>query len=55
MKYQSLKKRHIVKKAHFKYFIQYTDNDSIRSLCIKLPQVIGYAKYFDSNKKCLLR
>ena len=33
-----------------KYFIGYNDNDDIRSLCIKLPQMIRYAKYFDSNK-----
>ena len=38
------------KKSSFKYFIGYDDNDDIRPLCIKLPQMIGYAKYFDSNK-----
>ena len=30
--------------------IGYNDSDKIRPLCIKLPQIIGYAKYFDSNK-----
>ena len=40
----------MVKKYSFKYFIGYNDNDDIRPLCIKLPQMIGYAKYFDSNK-----
>ena len=38
------------KKSSFKYFIGYNDNDNIRSLCIKLSKMIGYAKYFDSNK-----
>ena len=37
-------------KKSFKYFIGYDNNDGIRPLCIKLPQMIGYAKYFDSNK-----
>ena len=32
-----------------KYFIAYND-DVIRPLCIKLPQMIGYVKCFDSNK-----
>ena len=34
----------------FKYFIEYNDDDVIRPLCIKLPQMIGYVKNFDSNK-----
>ena len=37
-------------KKSIKYFIGYDDNDVIRPLCIKLPQMIGYAKYFDSTK-----
>ena len=32
------------------YFIGYNDDDAIRPSCIKLPQMIGYVKYFDSNK-----
>ena len=28
-------------KKSFKYFIGYNDNDAIRPLCIKLPQMIG--------------
>ena len=44
------KKEPYDKKSSFKYFIGYDDNDVIRPLCIKLPQMIGYAKYFDSNK-----
>ena len=33
-----------------KYFIAYNDKDVIKPLCIKLPQLIGFVKYFDSNK-----
>ena len=38
-------------KNSLKYFIGYNDDDVIRPLCIKLPQMIGYVKHFDSNKK----
>ena len=38
------------KKGSSKYFIGYDNNDDFRSLYIKLPQMTGYAKYFDSNK-----
>ena len=31
-------------------YIEYNDGDVIRSLCILLPQMIGYVKHFDSNK-----
>ena len=34
----------------FKYFIGYNDDVVIRPLCIKLPQMIGYVKNFDSNR-----
>ena len=38
-------------KNPLKYFIGYNDDDNvIRSLCIKLSQMIGYVKHFDSNK-----
>ena len=33
----------------FKYFIGYNDNDVIIPLCVKLPQIPGYAKKFESN------
>ena len=36
-------------KSSFKFYWR-CDNDDIRLSCIKLPQMIGYAKYFDSNK-----
>ena len=37
------------KRNLFKYFIGYNDNDIIRPLCIKLPQMTGYVKKFDEN------
>ena len=37
-------------KNSLKYFIGYNDDNAIRPLCIKLPQMIGYVKHFDSNK-----
>ena len=37
-------------KNSLKYFIGYNDDDVIRPLCIKLPQMIGYVKNLDSNK-----
>ena len=33
----------------FKYFIGYNDNDTIRPLCLRLPQMTGYAKKFNEN------
>ena len=33
----------------FKYFSEYNDNDVIRLLCIKLPQMIGYVRKFEGN------
>ena len=36
----------------FKYFIGYLhDDDVIRPLCIILPQMSGYIKYFDKGGK----
>ena len=37
-------------KYSLKCFIGYNDGDAIRPLFIKLPQIIGYVKHFDSNK-----
>ena len=45
----SKKESHGTKKS-LKYFIGYNDGDVVRSLCIFLPQKIGYVKHFDSNK-----
>ena len=36
-------------KNSFKYFIGYNDNDVIRPLCIKLSQITGYVRIFESN------
>ena len=37
-------------KNSLKYFIGYDDDDDvIRPLCIRLPQMMGYVKHFDSN------
>ena len=43
-------KESYVAKHALKYFIGYNDDDVIRPLRIKLPQMIGYVKHFDSNK-----
>ena len=37
-------KRALWSKSSFKYFIGYNDHDDIRTLCMKLPQMIGYAR-----------
>ena len=39
-------------KESFKYYIGYNDDDVIESLCIKLPQMIGYVKPF--KKKIII-
>ena len=36
-------------KNSFKYFMGYNDNDVIRPLCIKLPQMTGYSRKFDEK------
>ena len=43
------KKEPYVNKKSFKYFIGYKDNNVIRPLCIRLPQMTGYARKFDEN------
>ena len=37
-------------KNAIKYFIGYIDNNEIKPICIMLPQMIGYDKYFDDDK-----
>ena len=47
------KKEPYGEKSSFKYFLGYNDDndyDAIRPLCIKVPQMNGCVKYFDSNK-----
>ena len=36
-------------KHSYKYFIGYNDNDNIRPLFIRLPQMTGYARKFNEN------
>ena len=36
-------------KNALKYFIGYNDNDAIRPLCLKVPQMTGYAKKFNED------
>ena len=33
------------------YFIGYNDNDVIRPLCLRLPQMTGYINKFENKKK----
>ena len=42
-------------KNSFKYFIGYNDNDVIRPLLVKLPQITGYARKFNKNKTMSFR
>ena len=37
-------------KKPLKYFIGHNNNEDLRPLCINLPQMIEFDKYFDSNK-----
>ena len=41
-------------KNSLKYFIKYNDNDIIRPLCIRLPQMARYAKNLMKTQQCLL-
>ena len=49
------KKEAYGKKSSFKYILGYNNDDVIKPLCIKLPQMIGYIKHFDSNKTMLFK
>ena len=42
-------------KNALKYFIGYNDNDVIRLLCLRLPQMTGYAKKFNKNATMSLK
>ena len=35
----------------FKYFIGYKEGEIVKSLCITLPQTLGYIKYFENYYK----
>ena len=53
IKYQFLKKNRMVQKIHSYTQIHsaYNDNDVIRPLFIKFPQMTGYVKKFEDNTK----
>ena len=36
---------------NFKYFIGYQEDEIVKPLCIILPQMIGYIKYFENGGK----
>ena len=42
-------------KNSFKYFIGCNDNDIIRPLCIRLPQMTGYVRKFNENSTMSFR
>ena len=44
----SKKEPYSTKNSH-KYFIGYNDNDNVGPLCIRLPQMTGYARTFNEN------
>ena len=48
-KIQFSKKEPYGTKNALKYFIGYNDNDVIRPLCLRFPQMTGYAKKFNEN------
>ena len=35
----------------FKYFTGYEEGEIVKPLCIILPQINGYIKYFENNGK----
>ena len=37
--------------SHFKYFIGYQEGEIVKPLCIVLPQMSGYIKYFENRGK----
>ena len=37
----------------FKYFIGYQEGDIVKTLCIILPQMSGYIKYFENGSKIM--
>ena len=37
----------------YKYFCGYLNNDVIKPLCVILPQMSGYIKYFDNNGRSM--
>ena len=40
-----------ISETTFKYLCVYLNNDTIQPLCVILPQIDGYIKYFDNGGK----
>ena len=40
-----------ISETKYKYFCRYLNNDAIQPLCVILPQMSGYIKYFDDGGK----
>ena len=40
-----------INETTYKYLCGYLDNDAIQPLCVILPQMHGYIKYFDNGGK----
>ena len=38
----------------FKYFIGYQEDEIVKPICIMLPQMNGYIKYFENGRKTCL-
>ena len=55
IKYQFLKKGPYGTKNALKYFIRYNDNDAIKPLYIRLPQMTGYVKKLNENAAILFK
>ena len=49
------KKEWYANKNSLKYLIEYDDNDIIRPLCVKLPQMTGYFRKFNENSSMSFR
>ena len=49
------KKKPYGTKYELKYFIGYNNNDAIRPLCLRLPQLTDYAKWFNENATMFFR
>ena len=49
VKYKFLKKNHTAQITRLNTLSDINDNDVIRPLCLRLPQMTGYARKFDKN------
>ena len=37
----------------FRYFVRYKEDEIIKPLCIDLPQMTGYIRYFENGRKIM--